>query len=71
MATPSYSFWATRMVWLALKRSLREASCCSVDVVNGGCGRRFTVLRSIEATLNARPSMRATAAFAAVSSAMP
>ena len=28
------------MVWRAEKRSLRAASCCNVDVVNGAAGRR-------------------------------
>ncbi|MNI66501.1 hypothetical protein D3C73_1220690 [compost metagenome] len=44
---PSYSFCATCMVLRVVKPSLREASCCSVEVVNGGAGRR---LRSLLAT---------------------
>src|SRR5699024_8632818 len=36
----SYRDWATLMVWRAEKRSLRAASCCSVDVMNGAAGRR-------------------------------
>ena len=39
MSTPSYSFWAACMVRWALKPSLREASCCRVEVVKGGGGR--------------------------------
>ncbi len=47
IATPSYSFCATCMVLQVVKPSLREASCCRVEVVNGGAGRR---LRSLLAT---------------------
>src|SRR3546814_9688187 len=35
-----------RIVWLAEKPSLRAASCCSVEVVNGGGGLRVSVLVS-------------------------
>ena len=35
------------MVRRALKPSLRAASCCSVEVVNGGAGLRRRCLRSI------------------------
>src|SRR3989337_2088053 len=38
--TPSYSCCAMRMVRLAEKPSLRAASCCSVEVGNGGAGLR-------------------------------
>ncbi len=45
-SSPSYSRWASAMVRLAEKRSLRAASCCSFDVMNGGCGRLRRSLRS-------------------------
>ncbi len=38
------------MVRLALKPSLREASCCSVEVMKGGAGLRLTGLASTEVT---------------------
>ena len=41
MSIPSYSFWAVDMVFLAEKPSLRDASCCRVEVVNGGDGLPF------------------------------
>ncbi len=41
VSTPSYRRWATDMVRLGLKLSLRLASCCSVDVVKGGAGLRW------------------------------
>ena len=37
----------------ALKPSLRAASCCSVEVVNGGAGLRRRCLRSIAMTRSA------------------
>src|SRR5678815_5642304 len=43
------------MVWLAEKPSLRAASCCKVDVVNGGGGFFDSGLVSTEATVK-RPS---------------
>ena len=48
---PSYSFCAVRMVRVAPNPSLRDASCCIVDVVNGGAARRFTVFRSTDLTV--------------------
>lgn len=42
MCPASYSFWATIMVCDTVNPSLRDASCCSVDVVKGGAGERFT-----------------------------
>jgi hypothetical protein len=39
------------MVRFAAKPSLREASCCSVEVVNGGGGLRLTGFASTEVTL--------------------
>ena len=41
MDTPSYSSCATIMVRLAVMDSFREASCCKVEVMNGGAGVRF------------------------------
>src|SRR5699024_1930121 len=38
---PSYNCWATIIVFLALKLSLRAASCCMDEVVNGLAGFRF------------------------------
>ena len=40
------------MVRAALKPSLRAASCCSVDVMNGAFGRSVTARDSTEATVN-------------------
>jgi hypothetical protein len=40
------------MVRRALKPSLRAASCCSVEVVNGGAGLRLRCLRSTFATVS-------------------
>ena len=61
------------MVLRAEKRSLREASCCSVEVVNGAAGRRA---RSRFSTLLTRSppaaaSTRSRAACAAASSTSP
>src|SRR5260370_20199499 len=68
-STPSYRRWATRMVWLGLKPSLREASCCRVEVVKEGKGLRLTVLRSTAETLKGAPALIfAAAAVAAASS---
>jgi hypothetical protein len=52
-------------VWLAEKPSLRAASCCSVEVVNGGGGFLANGLVSTDETVN-RPA--STAAFAASAS---
>ena len=38
---PSYRLCAVRMVRWVLKPSLRDASCCSVEVVNGAVGLRL------------------------------
>ncbi len=58
-----------RIVRVAPKPSLREASCCRVEVVNAGCGLRRTVLRSTAATVKdcAASSSRAAAPAAAAS----
>ena len=53
MATPSYSFCATCMVRRVVKPSLREASCCRVEVVNGGAGRRLRSLLATSVTCSA------------------
>ena len=37
---PSYSRWAARMVRVAENPSARLASCCRVEVMNGGWGWR-------------------------------
>ena len=47
MQPSSYNFWATRMVLCALKRNLRAASCCKVEVIKGAAGLR---LRSFACT---------------------
>jgi len=52
-------------VWLAEKPSLRAASCCSVEVVNGGGGFFAKGFVSTDATVK-RPA--STAAFAASAS---
>ena len=49
-------------------RSLREASCCSVDVVNGAAGLRVYGLVSSEATENSEDARLATRAVATASS---
>ena len=41
ISTPSYSSWAAFMVRRAWKPSFRLASCCKVEVINGGAGERF------------------------------
>ena len=47
-----------RMVWAGAKPSLRLASCCRVDVVNGGGGLRRAGLASILATVKRRVLQR-------------
>ncbi len=51
MSMPSYNRCASVIVLRALNPSLRAASCCSVDVVNGGAGER---LRSFFSTFVTR-----------------
>ena len=65
IAPSSYSACATRIVWLAENPSLRAASCCSVDVVNGAGGLRVSGLVSTVSTVK-RPA--STAALAAAAS---
>ena len=55
VSTPSYSRCAIDIVRFGLKLSLRLASCCSVEVVNGGAGLRFCVLVAIDVTRGRRP----------------
>ena len=43
-STPSYRRWAIVIVLRAPKPSLRAASCCSVEVVNGGARRALALL---------------------------
>src|SRR3954452_6922573 len=52
------------MVWLAEKANLRAASCCRVDVVNGGGGFFEKGLVSTEETVNWPASTTALAASA-------
>ena len=49
---PSYNRWAICIVRDAENPSLREASCCSVEVVNGADGWRFVRFVSTEETEN-------------------
>ena len=42
---PSYRRCASVIVFRAEKPSFRAASCCSVEVVNGGAGDRFRSFR--------------------------
>ncbi len=56
------------MVRCAEKPSLREASCCRVEVVKGGAGLRLPGFFSTEATLKAAACTAARAAVAAAAS---
>ena len=49
----SYRVCATRIACRDENRSLRLASCCSVDVVNGAAGRRVYGFSSTEETVYA------------------
>ena len=69
MSTPSYRRWATLIVRLGLKPSLRLASCCSVLVVNGGAGLRFEGRVATESTTGL--SERSAAAWACAVSPSP
>ena len=64
----SYSDCAVRMVCREPRRSLREASCCSVDVVNGDAGLRVYGLVSRLRTAKSAVSSAATSTRAASSS---
>ena len=70
MSTPSYSCCAVRIVRCAEKPSLREASCCSVEVVNGGEGLRRRCLRSIVSTLSSPAAPQALRSAASVARAL-
>src|SRR2546428_2257899 len=61
-STPSYSCWAIVIVFLALKPSLRPASCCRVEVMNGGAGLRRRSPRVTERTTKWAPSSDAMSA---------
>ena len=61
-STPSYSCWATVIVFLAENPSLRPASCWSVEVMNGGAGLRRRSPRVTDRTTNGRPSRPAMSA---------
>src|SRR3569623_1509864 len=50
ISTPSYRRWARPMVRLGEKRSLLDASCCSLEVMKGGGAFLRRSLRSIVAT---------------------
>src|SRR4029450_8603690 len=56
-STPSYSCWATAMVRLEEKPSLREASCCRVEVMNGGAARRLRSLLCAARGVAAAPAL--------------
>src|SRR3546814_4518866 len=56
-----------RIVWLAEKPSLRAASCCSVEVVNGGGGLRVSGLVSTASTEKCPVFTSASAARASAS----
>src|SRR5580692_10510395 len=64
---PSYSFCAACMVRWAEKPSLREASCCRVEVVKGGGGVRRAGFFSTDETLKVAASTAALAALAEAS----
>src|SRR3990170_1239162 len=57
---PSYSCWARSIVFLALKWSLRAASCWSVEVMNGGAGFRLRSPRVTALTVHRLPWSPAT-----------
>src|SRR3546814_20715101 len=56
-----------RIVWLAEKPSLRAASCCSVEVVNGGGGLRVSGLVSTASPVKCLAFTSASAARASAS----
>ena len=51
VSTPSYRRCAALMVRFGEKPSLRLASCCRLDVVNGGAGERFVFLTATSVTI--------------------
>ncbi|MNS81158.1 hypothetical protein D3C72_1148620 [compost metagenome] len=66
-STPSYSFCAACMVRWAVKPSLREASCCRVEVVKGGAGERLAGFFSTDLMVKS-PALMASRAAKAISS---
>jgi hypothetical protein len=52
MCPLSYSFCATTMVFKTENPSLRDASCCKVEVVNGAAGVLLPGFFSMALTLN-------------------
>ena len=69
----SYRRCASDMVCDDENRSLRPASCCSVEVMNGGYGRRVYGLRSTLRTATGRSTSasRSTTLAASSSSTTP
>ena len=66
VSMPSYRRWAALMVRFGEKPSLRLASCCRLDVVNGGAGNLLVFL-SETSTTTGRLARIAAACFSAVS----
>ena len=64
---PSYSRCASVIVLRAEKPSFRAASCCNVEVVNGGAGDRFRSFRWTSRTRYAARRSRSTCGIASVS----
>ena len=64
ISTPSYSSCAAFIVRLAWKPSLRDASCCSVEVMNGGAGCLFFLPFLTESTRKSAVSSTARIASA-------
>ena len=52
ISLPSYSPWATRMVLATLNPIWRAASCCSLEVMNGGSGCFLLSLAWTSVTVN-------------------
>jgi hypothetical protein len=50
---PSYSFWATLMVFFAENLKALDASCCNLLVVKGGRAERLSSFFSSFSTANA------------------
>ncbi len=64
----SYSRCATRIAVRLLIRSLREASCCSVEVVKGADGRRVYGFSATSETVAVTPRIASATATAVASS---
>ena len=64
----SYKRCATDMVWRAPKPNLRLASCCNVEVMNGGDGLRLAGFASTNCTVKSRLLIACTANSAWVAS---